>query len=89
MALMTAGQSPSVTAAQLARIYDSSEDEDMRQHAVILLSQRMQDPAALNKLLAVARDTTTDADVRRHVILMLSQSDDPRVQQALLEIIRR
>lgn len=89
MALMTAGQSRTVGAAQLAAVYDASREEDMRQHVVMLLGQRMDERAAVDKLLAIARDTTSNADVRRHVILMLSRSDDPRVQQALLEIIRR
>jgi HEAT repeat protein len=88
-ALLMAANAPGLESDRLIRLYDESQDADMRRHVLMLLGQRVHsDPAAVGKLVDIAR-TTEDADLQRMLVYMLSESRDPRVTQLMAELVRR
>jgi HEAT repeat protein len=84
-ALFWAGQMDQVDIADLARLYDTMADREMREQLVFTLSQR-DEPEAIDKLMQIAR-SDPDQELRRKAIFWLGQSDDPRVAELLLQII--
>lgn len=88
-ALLMAANGPGLASERLIRLYDETQDADMRRHVLMLLGQRVHnDPAAVGKLVDLAR-TTEDADLQRMLVFMLSESRDPRVTQLMAELVRR
>jgi HEAT repeat protein len=87
-ALMMAMHNQSIGTERIVRVYDQTEDPELRRMIVTALTQRIHDRAALDKLIDIAR-TTEDAELQKQVIIMLGQSRDPRVAELLAEIIRR
>jgi HEAT repeat protein len=73
--------------AELVSLYDSVSNQQMKD-ALVNLYGRSGEPAAIDKLISIARDET-NVSVRRRAISRLSRSDDPRVKEALKELITR
>ena len=87
-ALFWAGQG-GATVADLAEIYDSStNDRELRNQVIFTLSQRRNDPAAVDKLVEIARKEP-DPELRRQALFWLGQTRDPRVPALLEEIINK
>jgi HEAT repeat protein len=85
-ALFSAGQA-GVPATELAALYDSLSDRELKTQLLFVLSQQ-DDPAAVDRLLAVARKDP-DPELRKKALFWLGQSDDPRAARALQEIIEQ
>ncbi|HEX9887689.1 MAG TPA: HEAT repeat domain-containing protein, partial [Longimicrobiales bacterium] len=85
-ALFWAGQVGAVEAPDLRTMYGTLSDPDMKEQAVFVLSQ-MKGAAAVDALMHIA-DTETDRELKERAIFWLGQSDDPRVPEFLLRIIR-
>ena len=85
-ALFWAGQT-GVSMAQLAGLYATMSDRDMKEQMVFVYSQR-RDPAAVDKLMEIAR-SEKDKELRKKAIFWLGQSRDPRAAGFLAELIDR
>lgn len=87
-ALFWAGQS-GVSPAQVVQVYRTADDPELREHAVFVLSQASgaDQAAAVDALMEIAR-TEEDPELKEQVVFWLGQSDDPRVAEFLLELIR-
>ncbi len=86
-ALFWAGQMDEVSVPDLARLYDSMTDQELRGQILFVLSQR-DEPEAIDKLMEIAR-SDGNPEFRRKALFWLGQSDDPRVAEFLLEIINQ
>ena len=75
------------TAAELAQLYDSATERDMK-YALVDAFARRTDRETTDRLIAIAK-SDEDMQVRRRAINRLSSSKDPRAVQALQEIIQR
>ena len=74
--------------AGLKALYDGMDDPEVKSSIIFALSQRSDDPAAVDMMLDIAR-TEDDPEVQESLLFHLGQSDDPRIVDFLLEIIRR
>jgi hypothetical protein len=83
-ALFTAGQA-GVAASELIALYARSNDAEMKEHLIWVLSQN-DDRAATDKLFDIAR-RDPNVQMRKKALFWLGQKNDPRVQQLLLELI--
>jgi HEAT repeat protein len=83
-ALFWAGQQ-GATGADLAGLYDSFAERELRDHLIFVMSQDG-DRAAADKLLEIARKDP-DPELRKKALFWLGQIDDPRAAEALEEII--
>ncbi|MGH7699964.1 MAG: HEAT repeat domain-containing protein [Gemmatimonadales bacterium] len=86
-ALFWAGQSPQLPIADLVRLYDRTDDREMREQLVFVYSQR-REPEAVDKLLDIAKGDP-DRELRKKALFWLGQSRDPRVAELLLQIINQ
>ncbi len=86
-ALFWAGQNRSVPMADLARLYDTMNDREMREQLIFAYSQR-REPEAVDKLMAIA-ENDPDKELRSKAIFWLGQSKDPRAAEFLLRLINR
>lgn len=87
-ALFWAGQS-GVAVKDLAEIYDSgTDDRELRNQVIFVLSQRRRDQAAMDKLHDIAQ-REQDAELRKQAIFWLGQSGDPRAAKFLEDIINK
>jgi len=86
-AIFWLGQSDETTGAELASLYATFADRDMKEHLIFVLSQS-DDKAAVDKLLDIAR-REPDKELRKKAIFWLSQSDDPRVADFLAELLEK
>ena len=84
-ALFWAGQSDGPS-GPLVKAYDRLEDHELKEHAIFVLSQRDEDDASLDKLIDIARNDP-DRSLRRKAIFWLGQSDDPRAQKLIRDIV--
>ena len=73
----------------LSGLYESVSDREMKQQIIFVLSQSSQDSEAVVDLLLEIAESEEDPDLKRNVIFWLGQSDDPRVVDYLLDLIRR
>ncbi|MGH7622571.1 MAG: HEAT repeat domain-containing protein, partial [Gemmatimonadaceae bacterium] len=73
--------------ADLIKLYDTTTDPGMKE-TLIALYIRNGESAAVDKLLAIVKAEENIA-VRRRAISQLSRSEDPRVKQALQELVTR
>jgi HEAT repeat protein len=85
-ALFWAGQG-GAPMAELASLYSTMDDREMRQQLIFVYSQR-DEPAAVDKLLDIAR-RDPDAQMRKKALFWLGQSEDPRAAKALQDIIEQ
>jgi HEAT repeat protein len=76
-----------VPTSELVKLYDGTSDQRLKE-AVVSLLVRTGDEASTNKLIAILRDET-NYNIRRSLISRLSNSDDPRIRQALKDIVAR
>jgi HEAT repeat protein len=72
---------------ELVRLYDTASDHQLKD-ALVSIYARSGERVAIDKLISIAR-TETNVNVRRRAINALSSSDDPRVREALREVILR
>lgn len=86
-ALFWAGQSGEIGAHQLMEIYRSTDDLEMKEQIIFVLSQS-DSKEAVDALLELAQ-TETDLDLRTKAIFWLGQSDDERVVEFLGKLIER
>ncbi|MGH7668445.1 MAG: HEAT repeat domain-containing protein [Gemmatimonadaceae bacterium] len=88
LAIRYAGRLPSVSVADLAKLYDASESRNIREQIIGVLGRRSE-PEAADKLMDIVR-TGTDPNTRRDAISVLSRKkDDPRVAKFLLDLVSR
>jgi HEAT repeat protein len=83
-ALFWAGQQ-GATGADLARLYDSFAERELREHLIFVMAQDG-DRAAADKLLEIARKDP-NPELRKKALFWLGQIDDPRAAKVLEEII--
>lgn len=76
-----------VSSAELAKMYDATSDQQLKESLVEILGQSG-DRAATDKLMAIAR-SEQDPRLRRRTIAQLSRSEDPRVKELLKELIEK
>jgi HEAT repeat protein len=86
-AIFWLGQNDETTGAELASLYGTFADREMKEHLIFVLSQS-DDRAAVDKLLDIAR-REPDRELRKKAIFWLSQSDDPRVADFLAELLEK
>jgi HEAT repeat protein len=85
-ALFWAGQGD-VPITDLASLYSSMTDRELREQVIFVYSQR-DDSAATDRLLEIAR-RDPDTELRKKALFWLGQSSDPRAAKALQEIIEQ
>jgi HEAT repeat protein len=76
-----------VSSAELVALYDATSDGHLKETVVNQLV-KIGDDASIKKLIDIVK-TETNYNIRRSTISRLSGSDDPRVRQALKDIIAR
>ena len=75
------------TGADLARLYDSFDERELREHLIFVMAQDA-DRAAADKLLEIAKKDP-DRELRKKALFWLGQIDDPRAAEALEELISK
>ncbi len=73
--------------AELVKMYDTTTDPQMKE-ALISIYIRNGEKPAVDKLLSIVKDET-NISVRKRTISRLSSSENPRIKQALADIIVR
>ena len=73
--------------ADIAQMYDRVEDPQMKEALITTLSQNGT-KAALDKLLTIAKSDPSYS-MRRRAVNALGRSEDPRIKDALKEIVER
>jgi TolA-binding protein len=86
-ALFWAGQKGDVAIGDLAKLYSSMADREMKEQLIFAYSQR-HEPGAVDQLMAIA-EKEPDPELRKKAIFWLGQSDDPRAAEFLLRIINK
>jgi HEAT repeat protein/TolA-binding protein len=85
-ALSLLSRSPTITTADLMKLYDaSSESAEIRNRIITMLGAR-KDQEATDKLIEIVR-TSTVVDNRTRAIVALRDKKDPRATQALMDIL--
>jgi HEAT repeat protein len=85
-ALFWAGQM-GMEIAQLADLYGRVDDKEMKGQVIFVLSQSSERREAVTQLMAIA-EGERDAELKQNAIFWLGQTDDPRVADFLLSILR-
>jgi hypothetical protein len=75
-----------VARPEIVGLYDRMRDPDLREHLIFVLSQRMREPAAMDKIVDIAR-RDPDRRMRAKALFWLGQSHDPRAAAILREVI--
>ena len=73
--------------AEMVKMYDTTTDPQMKE-ALIGIYIRNGEKAAVDKLLSIVKDEPNIA-VRKRTISRLSSSENPRIKQALADLIVR
>jgi HEAT repeat protein len=73
--------------ADLVKLYDSTTDPNMKETLISLYIRNGEKPA-IDKLLSIVKGEES-LSVRRRAISQLSRSEDPRIKQALQDIVTR
>ena len=84
-ALFWMGQRGQTTGAELAAVYDSFTDREMKEQLIFVLSQK-KDRAAVDKLISIA-EKETDRELQKKALFWLTQTNDPRVAELLSRIL--
>ena len=71
----------------LVKLYDTTTDPSMKETLIGLYIRNGEKPA-IDKLLSIVKGEES-LSVRRHAISQLSRSEDPRVKQALQDLVTR
>ena len=85
-ALFWAGESNALGVSDLEELYDSFQDPEMKEQ-LIFVAAEFGSREAVDFLMQVAREED-DTDLRENAIFWLGQSEDPRVPEFLLSLIR-
>lgn len=85
-ALFWAGQGKA-SIADLTRLYDTMDEQEMREQLVFVYSQR-REPQAFDKMLDIAK-RDPDPEIRKKAIFWIGQSKDPRATQFIQELLER
>lgn len=86
-ALFWAGQA-GLGPQEALEIYRSAQDTEMKEQALLVLTQVKDDRgAAVDALMEIAR-TEQDPELKKRAVFWLGQSKDPRVADFLLQLIR-
>jgi HEAT repeat protein len=86
-ALFWMSQKNGVKGSDIAALYGTFSDREIKEQLIFVLSQ-MDDRAAVDKLIDIAR-REPDRELRKKAIFWLGQSDDPRVAEVLAEILSK
>jgi HEAT repeat protein len=73
--------------AELVKLYDTTTDPDMKS-TLISLYVRSGEKTAVDKLLQIVKGEE-NLSVRRRAISQLSRSEDPRIKQALQDLVMK
>jgi HEAT repeat protein/TolA-binding protein len=84
-ALQRLGRMETVTAVEIAKLYDVADTRSLREQILSALSQR-KEPEAIDKMIEIARKDT-DPQIRRYAISLLTRSNNARAKQFLQEMI--
>lgn len=84
---LAGAQKAGASIAELVRLYDGTRDARLKESLIGIYAQSGE-RAATDKLISIAR-TEEDRALRRKAISRLSKSDDPRVKEALVQIVER
>jgi HEAT repeat protein len=76
-----------VSSTELVKLYDATGDQRLKETIVSQLV-RIGDDASVNKLISIVK-SETNYNLRRTTISRLGGSDDPRIKQALKDIMAR
>ena len=85
-AIFWLGQS-GVEPSRLVDLYVDVSDHEMKEHIIFALSQSSHEEEAVEELMEIALGEE-DRDLQKSALFWLAQSDDPRVADFLLELIR-
>ena len=86
-ALFWMSQKNGVSGADMAALYGTFSDREIKEQVIFALSQ-MEDRAAVDKLIDIAR-REPDRELRKKAIFWLSQVDDPRIADIMAEILTK
>ncbi len=86
-ALFWLGQRDETSGVEIATLYGTFTDREIKEQLIFVLSQK-DDKAAIDKLIDIAR-REPDRELRKKAIFWLSQSDDPRVPDILASILEK
>jgi TolA-binding protein/HEAT repeat protein len=86
-ALQRLGRMQSVSANDIAKLYDVADARSLREQILHALSQR-KEPEAIDKMMDIARKDT-DPSIRRTAISLLARSNNDRAKKLLQELIDR
>lgn len=86
-ALFWLGQREETTGADLASIYGTFADREIKEQLLFVMSQKG-DKASLDKLVDIAR-REPDKELRKKAIFWLGQSNDPRIAEILSELLEK
>ncbi len=84
-ALSRLSRSPTVTTADLGKIYDAADSYDVRARIVQILGNR-KDAESADKLIDIAK-TSTVPSIKKEAIQAITRRNDPRATQLLNDII--
>jgi HEAT repeat protein len=84
-ALQRLGRMQSVSANDIAKLYDVADARSLREQILNALSQR-KEPEAIDKMIEVAKKDT-DPEIRRRAVALLARSNNPRAIQLLKDMI--
>jgi len=84
-ALFWAGQRKATPTADLVAAFRDITDEDLREHAIFVLSQR-NDEAATSALIGIAR-SDRDRRMRSRALFWLAQKHDARVTKLISDLV--
>jgi hypothetical protein len=76
-----------IPTAELIKLYDGTTDQRLKESVVSMLV-RAGDEASTDKLISILK-LETNYNIKRNLISRLSSSDDPRIKQALKDIVSR
>lgn len=85
-AIFYAGQM-GISVADVAAMYSSLDDRELREQVIFSLSQR-RESTAVDKLMDIAK-SDTDRELRNKAIFWLGQSRDPRATAFLAELVNK
>ncbi len=86
-ALFWLGQRDGTSSADIASLYGTFSEREIKEQLIFVLSQKG-DRAAVDKLVDIAR-REPDKELQKKAIFWLTQVDDPRVADILAEILTR
>jgi TolA-binding protein len=86
-ALFWLGQKDDINGAEIATLYGTFSDREIKEQLIFVLSQK-DDKASIDKLIDIAK-REPDKELRKKAIFWLSQSDDPRVAEVLASLLEK